>query len=239
MFSRVQKMRRLPPPPPSQGVLYLINRPLSTELSSGFRIPEGSQSQLQNTGAQLNPDSYTVLAESGSASYVFNDKNLQKKPFFGQKKCNSKSARHIFLNSKLLENPRVNRRTLHSMKFLLFYFWVETILACLNPHPGQVSQLNPDSIRLRIRKSIYRKKKKSNDVVCLLKLVGYYFVPYQDQGFKSRSVSGSALICVAGSGSAFKGWIRIRIQEGKNDPQKQKKVQNFHVFKYWMFSFEV
>jgi hypothetical protein len=37
-----------------------------------------------------------------------------------------------------------------------------------------------------------------------------------------------------GSGSA---WIRInlscwiRIQEGKNDPQKLEKVQNFHVFK--------
>jgi hypothetical protein len=29
----------------------------------------------------------------------------------------------------------------------------------------------------------------------------------------------------------------IRIQEGKNDPQKYKKVHNFHVFKYWMFSF--
>ncbi len=50
------------------------------------------------------------------------------------------------------------------------------------------------------------------------------------QGFGSGSVSGS--------GSA---WINlsywIRIQEGKNDPQKLKKVQNFHVFKYWMFSF--
>ncbi len=54
------------------------------------------------------------------------------------------------------------------------------------------------------------------------------------QGFGS----GSALNWVAGSvsGSAFK--LRIRIQEGKNDPQKLKKVQNFHVFKYWMFSFE-
>jgi hypothetical protein len=39
-------------------------------------------------------------------------------------------------------------------------------------------------------------------------------------------------------GSAFK--LLIRIQEGKKDPQKWKKVQNFHVFKYWiwMFSFE-
>ncbi len=38
------------------------------------------------------------------------------------------------------------------------------------------------------------------------------------QGFGSRSVTGSALIWVAGSGSTFK--LRIRIQEGKNDPQK-------------------
>jgi hypothetical protein len=33
-------------------------------------------------------------------------------------------------------------------------------------------------------------------------------------------------------------WIRIRIKEGKNDPQKQKKVEKFHVFKCWMFSFQ-
>jgi hypothetical protein len=32
-------------------------------------------------------------------------------------------------------------------------------------------------------------------------------------------------------------WIWIRIQEGKNDSQKEKKVQNFHVLKCWMFSF--
>jgi hypothetical protein len=50
-----------------------------------------------------------------------------------------------------------------------------------------------------------------------------YFV----QGFGSGSVSGSALIWAAGSGSAFK--LRIRIHEGKNDPQKWKKVQNFHL----------
>jgi hypothetical protein len=47
---------------------------------------------------------------------------------------------------------------------------------------------------------------------------------------------GSALIWVAGSGSAFK--LRIRIQEGKNDPQNKKKIQNFCVSNYWMFSFE-
>ncbi len=49
---------------------------------------------------------------------------------------------------------------------------------------------------------------------------------------------GSALIWVGGSGSAFKLRIQIRIQEGKNSPQKVlKKVQNFHVLKCWMFSF--
>jgi hypothetical protein len=31
------------------------------------------------------------------------------------------------------------------------------------------------------------------------------------------------------------GWVLIRIQEGKNDPQKMNK---FHVLKCWMFSFE-
>jgi hypothetical protein len=39
-------------------------------------------------------------------------------------------------------------------------------------------------------------------------------------------------------------WIRIqsgpliRIQEGKNDPQKLKKFKKFQVLKCWMFSFE-
>jgi hypothetical protein len=57
--------------------------------------------------------------------------------------------------------------------------------------------------------------------------------PYPD-------LHGSALIWVAGSGtgSAFKLRIRIRIQKGKNNPKKWKKFPNFHVFKYWMFSFE-
>jgi hypothetical protein len=58
------------------------------------------------------------------------------------------------------------------------------------------------------------------------------------QGPVNQGPHGSALILVAGSGSAFKLRIRIRIQEGKNDQQKLKKVQNFHIFKYWMFSFE-
>jgi hypothetical protein len=50
-------------------------------------------------------------------------------------------------------------------------------------------------------------------------------------GFGSGSVSGSAWIQINLSSR-----IRIRIQEGKNDPQKYKKVQNFHVSKCWMFS---
>ncbi len=33
-------------------------------------------------------------------------------------------------------------------------------------------------------------------------------------------------------------YIRIRIQEGKNDLKKWKKVNTFHIFKCWMFSFE-
>jgi hypothetical protein len=31
-------------------------------------------------------------------------------------------------------------------------------------------------------------------------------------------------------------WIRIQIQEGKNDPQKSNKVEKFHALKCWMFS---
>jgi hypothetical protein len=46
-------------------------------------------------------------------------------------------------------------------------------------------------------------------------------------------------------GSGFNGvpgyvyGFAIRIQEGKNDPQKYKKVRKFHVLKCWTFSFEV
>jgi hypothetical protein len=32
--------------------------------------------------------------------------------------------------------------------------------------------------------------------------------------------------------------IRIGIQEGKNDPQKKKKVKKFYFSNCWMFSFE-
>jgi hypothetical protein len=39
---------------------------------------------------------------------------------------------------------------------------------------------------------------------------------------------------VSGSGSVF----GIRIQEDKNDPQKEKKNKKFHILKRWMFSFK-
>ena len=45
---------------------------------------------------------------------------------------------------------------------------------------------------------------------------------------------GSEFNQVSGSGFG----IRIRTQEGKNDPQKQKKIKKFHVLKCWMVSFE-
>ncbi len=45
---------------------------------------------------------------------------------------------------------------------------------------------------------------------------------------------GSTLIWDAISGSAF--WMRIRIQEGKNDTQILKQVKNCHVLKCWMTS---
>jgi hypothetical protein len=51
---------------------------------------------------------------------------------------------------------------------------------------------------------------------------------------------GSALISAAGSGSgsAYKLRIQIRIHEGKNDPKKLKKGQNFHLLNCWMVSFD-
>jgi hypothetical protein len=54
-----------------------------------------------------------------------------------------------------------------------------------------------------------------------------------DQGCGSVSGSGSAWIRIN-----LSCWIWIRIQEGKNDPQKKKKVKKFHVLNCWMFSFE-
>jgi hypothetical protein len=32
--------------------------------------------------------------------------------------------------------------------------------------------------------------------------------------------------------------LRIRIQEGQNDPQNEKKIKKFHVFESWMLSLE-
>ncbi len=46
-----------------------------------------------------------------------------------------------------------------------------------------------------------------------------YFICWTDR-VSDPDPHGSALIWVAGSGSAFKLLIQIRIQEGKNDPQK-------------------
>ena len=63
------------------------------------------------------------------------------------------------------------------------------------------------------------------------------------QGFGSGSVSGSGSAWIRINLScwiriAYKLRIRIRVQEGKNDPKKYKKGQNFHLLKCWMFSFE-
>jgi hypothetical protein len=48
---------------------------------------------------------------------------------------------------------------------------------------------------------------------------------YTKPGLRIRIRTGSGFNQVSGSGSAF--GIRMRIQEGKNDPQKQKKSRNF------------
>ncbi len=53
--------------------------------------------------------------------------------------------------------------------------------------------------------------------------------------FRIRIRIGYGYNQVRGSGTRFGIRIRIRTQEGKNDPQKLEKVQNFHVFKCWMF----
>jgi hypothetical protein len=73
--------------------------------------------------------------------------------------------------------------------------------------------------RTRLPPVSYLKKKRST---AMLGHNWHHIFCSYSQGFGSGSVSGSALIWVAGSGSgsAFKLLIRIRIQEGKNDPQK-------------------
>ncbi len=86
----------------------------------------------------------TVLAGSGSGSFVFMTKICKRNIFWS--KTNA-IARYIFLNSKLQENPPVNRRTLHSNKFHHFFIFGGDHSWMLNLGPGQASQLNPDSIR--------------------------------------------------------------------------------------------
>jgi hypothetical protein len=34
-------------------------------------------------------------------------------------------------------------------------------------------------------------------------------------------------------------WVRIRIKEGKNGPEKYKTVDKFHLLKCWTFSFKI
>ncbi len=59
-----------------------------------------------------------------------------------------------------------------------------------------------------------------------------WFFKSLKSGFKIRIRIGSVFNRTSGSGSVF--GIRIRIQEGKNVPQKYKKI---HVLKCWMASF--
>jgi hypothetical protein len=54
--------------------------------------------------------------------------------------------------------------------------------------------------------------------------------------FRIRIVSGLNQVSGSVSGSEF--GIRIRIQEGKNDPTKIETIEKFHVLRCWMFSFE-
>jgi hypothetical protein len=58
---------------------------------------------------------------------------------------------------------------------------------------------------------------------------------YSVSATKSQACgSGSRFNGVPGSVSGFA--TRIRIQEGKNDPQKIEKIKKFHVLKFWMFT---
>jgi hypothetical protein len=66
--------------------------------------------------------------------------------------------------------------------------------------------------------------------------------PLKNDGYSA----GSPFFCVLSpyqcfrSGSGFNQVsIWIRIQEGKNEPQKLYVIKKFHVLKCWMFSFEV
>ncbi len=78
---------------------------------------------------------------------------------------------------------------------------------------------------------------KTHDLSPNLSSPCIYFSCKQGFGSGSGSVSGWIRINLS-------CWIRIRIQiadpdpGGQKWPQKKKKVQNFHLLKCWMFSFE-
>ncbi len=59
----------------------------------------------------------------------------------------------------------------------------------------------------------------------------WYPDPYFGPGFQIRIWIGSVFNRASGSGSVFgiRIWVRIRIQEGKNDPQKEKKFMFWNV----------
>jgi hypothetical protein len=59
---------------------------------------------------------------------------------------------------------------------------------------------------------------------------------------KSSPAAKEGTDLTAGPAASYFIWsrsmFRIRIQEGKNGPQKYKKVEKFHALKCWIFSFE-
>jgi hypothetical protein len=67
-------------------------------------------------------------------------------------------------------------------------------------------------------------------------LTASFYMAQLSPGLWIRIRIGSLFNRVCGSGSVF--GIRIRIQEGKNDPQKKKKMVKVHVLKCWRASFE-
>jgi hypothetical protein len=66
----------------------------------------------------------------------------------------------------------------------------------------------------------------------------YLALKFCRNSFKQGCGSGSDISLSSGSGSGSALNNRIRIQEGKNDPKKEKKVKKFYVLNCWMFSFE-
>jgi hypothetical protein len=91
---------------------------------------------------------------------------------------------------------------------------------------------------------------KKLNTVTVLKLIYTRFGPEQNAAFtlsqhdeqnpvlRIRIRIGSGFNQVSESGNVFGIWIRVRIQEDKNDPRKKEKIKKFHVLKCWMFSFE-